>query len=501
MIKPFARFLLCSVLVCIGSNSFGQELPKSLFPNQQLQDITTLLQNKNENMPIAFETGSITNEWTLIDAVALAAQKNLELAQSKKDLDSAKSLYTGSIQDFYVPQVGVSLGASFTTNFGGTSIGSTSPMGEGFSMDYTLPSLTISKTIFSGMRNFYSHRIAKENYLNAQNVYTNKVREIIFETASRYYNQFLKQEEVNVAIERLKQLQDQLTQAQINFQNGRVSDYDVSLSLSQFYAAQPTFYTAEKNRLFAQEDFYRYIGYKPEPDTVVYLKGELLQVTNVEFSEFDEEESLNYIFTNDTILANLRAAANNAKSQKGLENAARLPTLDVGFFYNPSLGGDKTIANFSEAKYRGSYGVQASLQIPIIEWIPGTGVATRVKAAEATAQKSQIALLDAEEQKLLEVKNNLLSIRELGQSVDAFRISEESALRASEIARAQYQFGRISLLELNQAQVDYIDTKRNLLNAVYNELVSKLTLQVSINKLPSFLEEVEKIQNNSMASE
>lgn len=496
MLKNIVGVWLLCVFVLLGVQNFAQELPRSLFPNQEIYDIEMLL-NDDVNFGVSVKQTPNTNRWSLDETINMAVLNNLELAQSKKELESAQALYTGSIQNFYVPNLSTTISTSFRSNFTTSKdpniIAETR---EGYTMNVNLPSISLSKTIFNGFYDMYSYRIAKETHLNAQNTYTNKIREVIYQATIRYYDQFLKQEETKVALERLRQLDDQLEQAEINYNNGRVSDYDVSLSRSQFYAAQPTYFTAEKNRLFSREDFYRYIGYIDDPNVVIELKGDLLQVTNIQFSQFDENSSLEYIFSNDTALATLRAAYKNAKSQKGIENSVRMPKLDINFTYSPSWGESVALSSFSESAYNGSFAVQASLNIPILEWIPGTGVATRVKSAEANAIKSQYALLDAEEQKILEIKNNLLNIRELTQSVNSFRVAVESALRSSEIAQAQYRLGRISIIELNQAQVEYIDAKRNLLIAVYNELVTKLMLQASINGLPSFLEEVNKIQNN-----
>ena len=495
MLKSLLNGCLLSMIL-MSVNIYSQELPKSLFPNQEIYDIDMLLKRAaNLESEVTMDAPQITNQWSLQDVIDMALLNNLLLAQAKKDLESAQALYTGSIQDFYVPNLSTTVSAGFrdlfTTSKNKLDIAATS---LGFNMDIAIPSIVLSKTIFNGFANLYAYRIAKENYLNIQNTYSNKMREIVYESTIRYYDQFLKQEEVKVSLERLQQLKNQLNQAEINYNNGRVSDFDVSLSRSQFYSAQPTYFTAEKNRLFSKEDFYRYIGYVLESDTMIELEGDLLQVTNIVFSKFDENASLEYVFSNDTAIASLRANYNNAKSQKGQANAIRLPKVNVQFDYTPSWGRDAAIGRFGESSYNGSYGVSASVQIPLLEWIPGTGVASKVKSAQANIVKSQYALLDAEVQKIIQIKNVLLHIRELNQSVNSFRSSEEQAKRASDIAQEQYRFGRISLLELNQAQVDYVDAKKNLLLSVYNELNAKLILQQAINDLPSFLAEVAKIQ-------
>ncbi|MGL4561718.1 MAG: TolC family protein [Brevinema sp.] len=487
------------MIILLNGVVFSQDLPASLFVNTELYDLTTLL---SKDGPIHFSQATQTNILSLPSVIDLAVQNNLELAQSKKELDSTKALYTGSIQDFYVPNLSTSIGVSATDYFGSSKnkvIGgitipnATSFDNQGFFINFTVPTVTLSKTVFNGLGTLYAHRIAKENYLSAQNIYTNKIREVIFEAVTRYYDQILKQEEVKLALDRLKQLKGQLELAEINFKNGRVSDYDVALARSQFYAAQPDFYRAEKNRMVAEEDFFRYIRLKPSTNQYMQLEGELLEVTNIQFSSFDDEESLNFILTNDTVLQQLRTAFKNAKNIKGQQNSVRMPKIDLNFSFNPSYGANTPASQFNQATYEGTYSLGASLRIPILEWIPGTGVASQVKSANEQIKKAEFTLLDAEEQKIIEVKDTLLSIRELNQTVEALKITEIQSKRALEIANEQYRAGRLSLLELDKAQTDYNDARRQLVAAVYNEFRTKLFLQASINNLSMFVEEVSKI--------
>lgn len=483
------RTLLASVIL-LQSVLFSQELPRSLFINQEIYDLDALLKS---NAPIQFSSASITNVLILSNAINLAVQNNLELAQAHKDLTSAQALYTGSIQDFYVPTVSAGLGASVQDYISSKNSSTSILADQGFFVNFVLPSVTISKTVFNGLGTLYAHRIAKENLLSSQNTYTNKIRDIVLETVSRYYDQILKQEEVILALDRLKQLQDQLKQAEINYANGRVSDYDVALAKSQFFAAQPAYYLAEKNRLYAQEDFYRYIGITPKVDEYFELEGDVVSLTNIMFTQFNEEESLAFILSNDTILAQLRTSYNNAKNIKGQQNSVRMPKIDLNFSYNPTYGGDTPVNNFSNATYQANYSIGASLRIPILEWIPGTGAASQVKSANENIKKAQYALLDAEQKKIVEIKNTLLNIRELRQTVSSLKITEEQSYRALTIATAQYKNGRISILELNQSQNDYNDARKSFLTAIYNEFVAKLFLQASMNNLPQFLEEIQKI--------
>ena len=194
MLKFLLNGFLYSIIL-MNTNVYSQELPRSLFPNQEIYDMETLLEKAaNLENDATFETARMTNQWTLQDVVDMALLNNLELAQAKKDLDSTKALYTGSIQDFYVPNLSTSISASFrdlfTTSQNANDIAATE---EGFTMNIQVPSIVLSKTVFNGFADLYSYRIAKENYLNTQNTYSNKMREIVYQATIRYYDQFLKQ--------------------------------------------------------------------------------------------------------------------------------------------------------------------------------------------------------------------------------------------------------------------------------------------------------------------
>ncbi len=259
------------ILIILFNTAHAQPLPASLFPNHELYDLESLLQ-QNAEIESLLDEGIITNYWTLSEVINMAVYNNLELAQVYQDMISSQATYTGSVQDFYVPNLSVSASAtfrdSFTTSSDPVVVSATD---AAYHQSITLPSVVLSKTLFNGMYTYYSHRISKENYLNAQNTYSNQIREVAYQAAVRYYDQFLKEEEVKVALERLKQLRDRLAEAERNFQFGRVSDYDVALTRAQYSAAEPDFYSAEKNRLYSRAEFYRYIGYIPEPDVAVRL--------------------------------------------------------------------------------------------------------------------------------------------------------------------------------------------------------------------------------------
>lgn len=170
MLKSLLNGCLLSMIL-MSVNIYSQELPKSLFPNQEIYDIDMLLKRAaNLESEVTMDAPQITNQWSLQDVIDMALLNNLLLAQAKKDLESAQALYTGSIQDFYVPNLSTTVSAGFrdlfTTSKNKLDIAATS---LGFNMDIAIPSIVLSKTIFNGFANLYAYRIAKENYLNIQN--------------------------------------------------------------------------------------------------------------------------------------------------------------------------------------------------------------------------------------------------------------------------------------------------------------------------------------------
>ncbi|MGL5721852.1 MAG: TolC family protein, partial [Brevinema sp.] len=444
-----------------------------------------------------YEQAPVTNEWSLDQAINMAALNNKAIQQSKKDMDSTKALYTGSIQDFYVPTLSVGAAVSITENYNPTRTSVSIPR-LSFNNDpvanISVPSVNLSWRAFNGLGTMYAYRIAVENHRNAALTYTNSVRTNMYDAVVRYYEQFLRDEDVIVIIENLHFLRQQLRESEIQFRNGRISDLDLNTARANYYNALPQYYDAERNRFFSRMEFYRFIGYKPQSNETIMLTGSLYDVTNVAFSAFDEEESLDFIYTNDTMLASLRTAVSNAASSKGQINAQRMPTVDFTASFSPNYGSDVTIPTFGDAQYRSSLSATARLTIPITGWIPGTGIASQVKSAELQRQKAEVTLEDAREQRFTALQNTLLNIRQVSLSVDALRISEANARRAAEAAAVQYRNGRISLIDFNQILQTYLTTRQSFLSTIYNDLSLRLGLQQAIQPLPGFINEVNRIQ-------
>lgn len=471
-------------------------LPATLFPEESV-DLETLIDRVAAgNTDVIGLPAENTNTLNLADVINMAAANNKVIQQSKKDMDSARALYTGSIQDFYVPSLSVGASLSLGDQYNPASFGSFNNITSGTDPVFNIqaPSVKLSWRVFNGFGTLNAYRAAKDTYITAALTYTNAVRSNIYSSVTRYYEQFYREENVRVILDNISILRQQMRESQARYAAGRISDVDLNTSRANYYNSLPNYYNAERLRLFARDDFHRFIGYKPQSNENIVLQGSLYEVTNVMFAAFDEEESLNYIYTNDSMLASLRSTVSNAIYTKGQVNAQRMPTLDLSASFTPNYGSDVTVPTFGNAEYRSSLTGMATLTIPILEWIPGTGLASQVKSAEMKRQRAELQLEDALEQKINDVKNTLMNIKEISLNVDALRISENTARLAANAARIQYQNGRISLLELNQSLQTLLLTRQNLLTMIYNDLSVRLGLQQSIQPLPGFINEVNRIQ-------
>ncbi|MGL5253750.1 MAG: TolC family protein [Brevinema sp.] len=498
--KILSSVFWCVTLLSVNIN-YAQELmdpkklPESIISNHNV-DIDILIDKVAKNdYTWLNDPAANTNTWTLNQVINMAALNNKAIQQSKKDMDSTKALYIGSIQDFYVPTVSVGAAVSVSKSLNpevpaGGGVANSDPVAN-----ISVPSVNLSWKAFNGLGTMYAYRIAVENHRNAALTYTNSVRTNMYDAVIRYYEQFLRDEDVIVILENINFLRQQLQESEVQFRNGRISDLDLNTARANYYNALPQYYEAERNRFYSRMEFYRFIGYKPQSNETILLSGSLYDVTNVAFTAFNEEESLDFIYSNDTRLASLRSAVSNAASSKGQVNAQRMPTVELTASFSPNYGSDVTIPTFGDAQYRSSLSATARLTIPLTGWIPGTGIASQVKSAEIKRQNAEIALQDAQEQRFTDLQNTLLNIRQVALSVEALRISESNARRAAEAAIAQYRGGRISLIDYNQTLQTYLSTRQSFLTAIYNDLSLRLGLQQAIQPLPGFINEVNRIQD------
>lgn len=406
-------------------------------------------------------------------AIDLAFQKNTtivisnyEVSTSKFALKEAKAnflpkLYLSSNYNRNIDRQVIFLSESFGGNNAATKLGSDNEFRS---------SLHLSLPIYSSY-NFANKKLAETQY-DFQNEAARGVRHsIINATKKAYFNYLIVQEIVKVQESRLKNANEFLEDIQKRLQRGTLTEFDVSSAKVQVAIAKSNLLEAQSNKLPAANALKLLLGL----DSSVIIK--LTEpITLREDEIIVEEESAKLIQKNSQLKQSELTVVLNEK-QLQLAKSAYYPTIDAIGNYNY-----QTQANnfkFSEYDWAQTSLVGLQLQIPVFN---GTVTKNRV-------QQLKFGKKIAEEEKEYVTKETKMRFKELVSHLEFARqkveVQQENMTLTAEalkLAKKRYELGVGTILEVNDAELAYTQSRLNWLQAVLNYKSTYYDYQLLIGK-------------------
>ncbi len=176
-------------------------------------------------------------------------------------------------------------------------------------------------------------------------------------------------------------------------------------------------------------------------------------------------------------LAIAQAAAQLAEKEVDRARGGHLPTVDLVANYSKNTASNSTFGVGVETT-ASSVGVQ--LNLPLFQ---GGAIQSKWREAEANRERSQQDLETASRnvelqtrQAYLGVVNGISQVQALQQALK----SSESLLEASQLG---YEVGVRTNLDVLNAQQQLYSTRRDLYQAEYNYLISRLQLEAAVGML------------------
>lgn len=409
-----------------------------------------------------------------LDAVIdLAFQKNTtivisnyEVSTSKFALKEAKAnflpkLYLSSSYNRNIDRQVIFLSESFGDNNAATKLGLDNEFRS---------SLHLSLPIYSSY-NFANKKLSETQY-DFQNEAARGVRHsIINATKKAYFNYLIVQEIVKVQESRLKNANEFLEDIQKRLQRGTLTEFDVSSAKVQVAIAKSNLLEAQSNKLPAANALKLLLGL--ESSVIIKLTE---PITLREDEIIVEEESAKLIQKNSQLKQSELTVVLNEK-QLQLAKSAYYPTIDAIGNYNY-----QTQANnfkFSEYDWAQTSLLGLQLQIPVFN---GTVTKNRV-------QQLKFGKKIAEEEKEYVTKETKMRFKELVSHLEFARqkveVEQENMTLTAEalkLAKKRYELGVGTILEVNDAELAYTQSRLNWLQAVLNYKSTYYDYQLLIGK-------------------
>ncbi|WP_435627883.1 TolC family outer membrane protein [Candidatus Ferrigenium straubiae] len=297
-------------------------------------------------------------------------------------------------------------------------------------------------------------------------------QDLILRVAQAYFDVLIAQDSVELAEAQKKAISEQLEQAKRNFEVGSATITDTHEAQARYDLTSAQEIAAQNNLEIKKRALQQLINAMPK-DLKHLGKGfklESPQPANME-KWVDEAQS------NSLQLAITKAGAEIAEKEVARNRGGHYPTLDLVANYsnNQSNGGTFGVGSDTTNK---SVGVQ--LNMPLFQ---GGAVNSRWREAEANRERARQTLEDTRRtvalqtrQAYLGVVNGIAQVKALQQALT----SSESVLEASKLGQ---EVGVRTNLDVLNAQQQLYATRRDLYQAEYNYLVSRLRLKAAAGSL------------------
>ena len=327
------------------------------------------------------------------------------------------------------------------------------PVSIKFGMDnQAVYGLSATQTIFEG-RVFSAIRASKIYDKIIESSYEVSTLSVEEQTKTAYYNTLVAIKVGDVMYASLDRAKSNLEKTLLIYSMGKTSELDKIRSETNVAQLESDLVSAEKNSEIAVEFFKKTIGFPVSEK--LFLTGTLHDGASMEY-EYDTLENL--MLANQPAITQASQTTRLMKENISAVRSEFMPSL----FLSGSYQSIKTYndGKFADEDFRNSQSVSLNLNIPIFK---GFGPSARLQKAKADHLKSQYRQHDLLENMQLELKRIMLSIKTLDKKLTLGEKELELALKGRETSVALLESGRISQLDMEDAELTLLKAELGLL--------------------------------------
>ena len=430
--------------------------------------------------------GTDTTEVTFDEAVRIALTQNTDVRRSQASARSAGAEVQSQWMDF-APDL--SLNTSVSRRFGRNFSQVTGDFTTRSTDFFNLGSQS-SITLFNGFENVASLRESRDRARARELDLDRTRREVAFTVMDQFILLVESREQVRVRREQLEALQQQLEQTEEFVDAGASPVSDLYQQQADVAEAEQQLLQAQREREVSQTRLIQTLQLNPR-QAYDFRVPELEERTDTD-TTYELSSLIDEAFERRLDLrvsaAERRAAEHSVRSAR----STYYPSLSIGGSYgtdwtsrgripDPDNPNQFISPNFSDqlSNNRGG-GISVSLSIPIFDRLQRNA---QVEQAQVQAQNAEYALQDQRQQVALEVRQAYLDYRNAIQQLEAADKRLRAAEQAQTATQERYNLGSASIVELRNANRDFVDAASQQVRARYNLLFRKKQIEYHVGRL------------------
>jgi outer membrane protein TolC len=395
-------------------------------------------------------------------AIGFALENNFEIRQARERIKQQEGLLV-EVRARSIPNADLSY---YYTKFDKTRL---EPFQRTTNQDWAVE-LTVTQSLFAG--GSISSSVAAQKYrreaalLELHSVINNA----LFAVRERFYSVLLAKKKISVAEQSLNLLEEQLKTVRDRYEAGTLSKFDLLRSEVAVANGRPPLIRARNTFRISIEELRQVLGFATMSPSNVTQVPEFLGELIYEPTAVDLPAAIDSARANRPELQQLSKLEQAADKNVTVARGTYWPSLGVGAGYQIK----KSAANNELDNTRNGWSaiVQGN-------WAIFDGRATAGRVAQARSALSQVKLTTAEQQLAVdvEVRRAHSTLQEAAELVTASKAVVGQAEESVRLAKARFDAGTATQLDVLQAQVALTDARTNEVEALYNHSVALASLR------------------------
>lgn len=388
----------------------------------------------------------------LKNSLELKAQ-NYKLAATKNSLEES-----GSSKDWT---------NSFTTTFKSDNKDSNS-QGTFVNDETTTSTISLSKNIFDGGEAYEKISIAKENIKLEQYNLRIIEQKIILNSIRAYLDVYSNQSVVSLRKKSLDRFKENVDATELKLQAGTVTPTTLAEAQSKLAKAQYDLILSEGNLEKAISKFKSITKFKVVPNK--------FSLPNSNFTPPDtKNKTVKIALENnlDIIVAKLKK--NIAEKNVALKESDNRPTLNLEVFGKDS----ESSLNTSSTDYQ-SYGVNLTFKTPLFY---NSSSKASIKKLDNLSRASSVELSEKQRQVELSAISSYQNYKSAIAKTKASESEKKSSLLALNGIKKESEFGIRTILDVLDAEVDFLNASSNLIQSQADEIFSVYQIKSILGSL------------------
>ena len=311
------------------------------------------------------------------------------------------------------------------------------------------------------------------------------------DVSQQFYDLILLKRRIALQEQQIANAEQRYQQAQANFDNGLIDEYNLLSSQVSLENLRPTLTGLQTSYQQALLAFKNSIGLPLSTD--IDPAG-VIDPPEVDFDTTTVERP---VLRQRFDIQQLEKVAHLVREQRRAADldprTGRAPYVRFGFNVDPSFSGDPWDDNwFDGDKWSQQSGAfRISIVQPLDAWLPYSRTRNQLSEFVTQLEQNRLNLEQALRGAEIRVQGLLLQIRNSSETLRALERNVELARRAYDLAEVGYNNGLRDLLEVQTAEVELQDAELNLLEEKKNIMDSFLELEYEMN---ATLNEIREIQ-------